>query len=59
MELLINRLRGIESIDAEIEKLIIHRNEIRSEINHLNTKKNEIEGPYIEIEETYVDQYFG
>ena len=58
MELLINRLRGIESIDAEIEKLIIHRNEIRSEINHLNTKKNEIEG-HIEIEETYVDQYFG
>ena len=58
-KLLINRLRGIQSIDSEIEKLIIHRNEIRSEINHLNTKKNAIEEPYIEIEEPYVDQYFG
>ena len=50
---IINRLRGIESIDAEIEKLIIHRNEIRSEINHLNTKKNEIEESYMGIEEAY------
>ena len=58
-KLLINELRSIQSIDSEIEKLIIHRNELRSEINHLNTKKNAIEEPYIEISETYVDQYFG
>jgi hypothetical protein len=58
-KLLINKLRSIPSIDSEIEKLIIHRNEIRSEINHLNTKKNAIEEPYIEIEEPYIDQYFG
>ncbi len=58
-KLLINKLRSIQNIDSEIEKLIIHRNELRSEINHLNTKKNEIEEPYIEIEEPYVDQYFG
>ena len=52
-KLLINKLRSIQNIDSEIEKLIIHRNELRSEINHLNTKKNAIEEPYIEIGETY------
>ena len=46
-KLLINKLRSIQNIDSEIEKLIIHRNELKSEINHLNTKKNEIEEPYI------------
>ena len=58
-KLLINKLRSVPSIDSEIEKLIIHRSEIRSEINYLNTKKNAIEEPYIEIEEPYVDEYFG
>ena len=42
-KLLINKLRSMPSIDSEIEKLIIHRNELRSETNHLNTKKNAIE----------------
>ncbi len=46
---LVNKLRSIQNIDSEIEKLIIHRNELRSEINHLNTKKNEIEEPYVEL----------
>ena len=47
----------MQNIDSEIEKLLIHRNELRSEINHLNTKKNEIEEPYVAIEEPYVDPY--
>ena len=56
-KLLINQLRIIPNIDSEIEKLIIHRNELRSEINHLYTKKNEIEESYIGFEEPNTDQY--
>ena len=52
-KLLIDKLRTMRDIDSEIEKLVIHRNEIRSEINHLNTKKNEIEESYMGIEEAY------
>ena len=58
-KLLINKLRTIQNIDSEIEKLIIHRNELKLEINHLNAKKNEIEEPYLGIEETNTDQYLG
>ena len=54
-KLLVNKLRSMQNIDSEIEKLLIHRNELRSEINHLNTKKNEIEEPYVAIEEPYVE----
>jgi hypothetical protein len=46
--LIINKLRIIQNIDTEIEKLSIHRNELRSDINLLNTKKNEIEKRYLE-----------
>jgi len=38
----------MQNIDTEIEKLTIHRNELRSDINLLNTKKNEIEKRYLE-----------
>ena len=58
-KLLINKLRIIQNIDSEIEKLIIHRNELKLEINHLNTKKNEIEESYIGFEEPNTDQYLG
>ena len=47
-KLLINKLRSIQNFDSEIEKLTFHRNELELEINHLNTKKNEIEKPYLE-----------
>ena len=46
-KLLVNKLRSIPNINSEIEKLTIHRNGLKSEINHLNTKKNEIEEPYV------------
>lgn len=42
----------MQNIDTEIEKLTIHRNELRSDINLLNTKKNEIEKRYLELEST-------
>ena len=56
-KLLINQLRIIQNIDSEIEKLIIQRNELKLEINHLYTKKNEIEESYIGFEEPNTDQY--
>lgn len=47
-KLIINKLRSMQNNDTEIEKLTIHRNELRSDIHLLNTMKNEIEKRYLE-----------
>ena len=45
-KLFIDKLRSIKSLDSEIEKLIILRNDLSTDISLLNAKKNEIEESY-------------
>ena len=51
LKITFNKLRSIQNIDSEIEKLRIHCNDLRLEIDYLNTKKDGIEELYIEIED--------
>ena len=44
--LFIDKLRSIKSLDSEIEKLIIHRNDLSTDISLLKAKENEFEGFY-------------
>jgi len=45
-KLFIDKLRSIKSLDSEIEKLVIHRDYLSTDISLLNAKKNEIEESY-------------
>ena len=54
-KLLIDKLRIIQSIDSEIEKLTFQRNELSLNINNLNAKKNEIDKSYLESDTYFME----
>ncbi len=47
-KLFINKLRSIQNLDSEIDKLTVQRNELKLDIDFLNAKKERIEEPYID-----------